>query len=692
MDHPVLTWLSRIARRAAVGWCLGAMLFVAVMSCGGSVSDSPAPGSSATGGSSSGSGAQAGTGGRGTGSGGSVGSGGASSGTGGSSSTGGSGTGGMAAGTGGAGGAASCAVTVSVLLPQTIDNLTSGKDSYVRVRATGIPPSVTLPVWNIEFLDPPTRISPRVLNDMPGTSIAEFPTLESGHYSVTLSVGAGVACHDGHLELIVSHPPPASFVVRVTPPPAMALDFPAQDKKLLSLESQPPDTWVITLDRGTRRTFSLKFPDQAFGSGYVRVSLPSGLVMEGYTAAGPVVVSLQDKNVYDVLLVPEKGNVAPLLASVSAADSPLSFYPRVLDQGIPVRGSVLNRNGTPVVGARVLLRDGIRPSTMGVSDAAGKFQLWTRSGIASAIIIPPADSGLPEARVSNIPGILVDDNLSDLTMSWDSPARAQFAVVVRSIDGTQPVAGARVRVESEVDAIPRAGTLRVTGLQTTTLVAGAEVRLDETTDATGRAMFPNLPVTAYKITVVPPSSIPDAAITVQRVTLATAGLTATVPLARHLVLTGTLLPIGMTKGVRIVARDRGTGVVRGTGIAAPPTSALVNEQGGYAVSVDPEHQYELIAEPPAGSGLALTVLDDFKEIHSVQPSAPDYPVARGFPFRGQVRADGSDNLLIGGALVQVYCVGSSSCLDPEVAIAETITSPDGTFTVELPAPSPRNAP
>ena len=154
---------------------------------------------------------------------------------------------------------------------------------------------------------------------------------------------------------------------------------------------------------------------------------------------------------------------------------------------------------------------------------------------------------------------------------------------------------------------------------------------------TGRAMFPDLPVM-----VAPTRSpwyhlhlLPEAAITVQRVTLTSAGLTATVPLARHFVLTGTLLPVGMTKGVRIVARDRGTGIV------APPTSAMVNEQGGYAVSVDPERQYELVAEPPAGSGLALTVLDDFKEIHSAQPSpAPDYTVAMGFSFMGQVRAEG----------------------------------------------------
>ena len=77
-------------------------------------------------------------------------------------------------------------------------------------------------------------------------------------------------------------------------------------------------------------------------------------------------------------------------------------------------------------------------------------------------------------------------------------------------------------------------------------------------------------------------------------TLTRAGLTATVPRARHLFLTGNLLPVGMTKGVRIVARDRGTG------IEAPPTSALVNEQGGFAVSVQHEGNYEVPAERQAG--------------------------------------------------------------------------------------------
>ena len=51
-----------------------------------------------------------------------------------------------------------------------------------------------------------------------------------------------------------------------------------------------------------------------------------------------------------------------------------------------------------------------------------------------------------------------------------------------------------------------------------------------------------------------------------------------------------------------------------------------------------------------------------------------------------------NNQVIAGALVQVYCVVSPSCMDPDVAIAETITSAGGQFTVTLPTPSPRNGP
>ena len=34
--------------------------------------------------------------------------------------------------------------------------------------------------------------------------------------------------------------------------------------------------------------------------------IPPGLTMEGYTAAGPVVVSLLPKILYDVLMIPER--------------------------------------------------------------------------------------------------------------------------------------------------------------------------------------------------------------------------------------------------------------------------------------------------------------------------------------------------------------------------------------------------
>ena len=160
------------------------------------------------------------------------------------------------------------------------------------------------------------------------------------------------------------------------------------------------------------------------------------------------------------------------------------------------------------------------------------------------------------------------------------------------------------------------------------------------------------------------------------------GVTATVVLVPRVTVPGRLLPLGKTAGVRIVAHDQSSG------IAAPVTSALVDDQGGYALSLHPGRQYELVAEPPPGQfALARTVLDIKNSPVSRGAPALDYTVAAGFPFQGIVVGEGAGTAMA-GALVEVFCVGGSpSCLDPETAIAEAVTDYGGAFTVALPTPS-----
>ena len=120
--------------------------------------------------------------------------------------------------------------------------------------------------------------------------------------------------------------------------------------------------------------------------------------------------------------------------------------------------------------------------------------------MASAIVVAPPEQGLPEA---NVPAVMIDETVTDCSMTWNTLARGALVVMARNIDGVSAAAGAHVRVESELGVVLNAGTFAVAGAQSVTLPATGTVRLDALADDSGRAMFPVLPLSTYKITVVP---------------------------------------------------------------------------------------------------------------------------------------------------------------------------------------------
>ncbi|MES1172420.1 MAG: hypothetical protein ABUL77_04210 [Bacteroidota bacterium] len=691
----------------------GAALVMGAMGCGGSDSSSGTrtggrggPGSggaSASGGVAGGTGGAVGsggasaTGGSGTATGGRTGSGGASAG---------GGAGGAATGTGGSATGGATAFCVVELVPVSAPSLTeleAGPGSHLRLMANVVRQGTQPPQWKWTvsfYVGPngaaaPVQIPVTTISD-PGSlfSVVDFPLKNAGTYDIVAAVDTGLECQR---QTLATAQTPGSdlYVFRVTPSNPVSASgatiLPEQEFRIDTKAT--PSSTTIALSSGTKVSM---LPTSSMGTpvpSYVRVSGVSssapgslemvgpsaGLTAEGNTAGGPFTVALLPMRVYDVLVVPD-GAVAPKLVTGSAAQ----LTPLVLDPGTLVTGTVVDGAGAALADARVVLRSGIRPSTIGISDGNGKFSLRTRAGLLSAVFVPPADSGLPEAHVTS--GILLDAKATglDLRMSWVALTRRAFSVTVRTPDGTTAAPGATVRVESEVEGVADVGTLTYTlsGATAMTVPAKGSVRAELVADASGLARFPNLPVGSYKVTVVPPPALSGAALTTRIVTLTASGYAGMLPLAQPVTLSGKLLPAAGTKGVRVIARDQSSG------IAADVVTAIASDGGAYSLSVPPGRTYQLTADPPSGLMLARTILAAVK-VDAIDTSAPTFTVPAGVTFNGTVTAprDDADHAVpLAGALVQVFCIGvSPSCLDPRTPVAEALSSATGTFRVLLPA-------
>ncbi len=567
--------------------------------------------------------------------------------------------------------------------PQMLNNLVSSPDTPVRLRADLLGPGTRPPLWKWTvtfFGGAPVMIPATVVGDplQAQSSTIEFPIKDVGQYGVSVDVDSGLRCSDNTI-ISVNAPGRGLYLLRVTPPASLAMGIPAQEVRRVS-DPGNPTIEDIDLLSGTKVSIAPQDASRHFIPSYVHVSqLSSGVAVDGDTAYGPFDAFLLANGVYDVLIVPQ-GALAPMvLTAATAATFPVTLS---VDEGIMVNGSSVDGDGVPLGGTRVMLRAGIRPSTLGVSDDAGQFSLRTRPGVQSAVIEPPPGAGLPEARVAINPGIAIDGNTT-IKMAWKSFARGEFSVTVKTSDGSAPVAGCRVHVESEEASIfPDVGLLTVFGTPPTTIVATGPVRAEVVTDAAGLARFPNLPngtSWGYKITVVPPETLPDAALTTADVVLSGTGSAMTIPLGRRVTLTGTLLPKSATTGVRVIARDQSGG------IAARLTSAIVGDQGNYSLTVEPGQGrvYQLMADPPTGSGLARTVLDQ-KNAPSIDSAIATYTVNSAVSFTGFVR---TGTRMIGDAMVQAFCLGRPpACGDSTWPVAEAVTDADGRYVLALPAP------
>jgi hypothetical protein len=557
--------------------------------------------------------------------------------------------------------------------PHALSQLLAAPDSRLRVRAqVSGPTAPATPTWKWDVLfDNTTRVA-AVLAGSP--DVIEFPVLAPGVYRIRAEASPGCyADQTAFAELPEKRV--LSYWVRVTPP--RGWDLPPQDNITIFVGGSNAPAKTISLDRGVPVRIDPHDANNVAINSFIRVSSPRSAVrFEGHnkdtnTGFSPF---LLPQFAYEVLLVPD-GPVAPALIYGRPQELVASMFK--LDPGIAVSGDIRAGAGVgaPVSGARVLLRSGGLPSTIGITGGAGAFELRARPGTWSGVILPPPDSTLPEAQVQ---GISLDASAASLRFQWRPPANARLDVTVTEPNGQPTARGIRLRIQAEPGSLPDVGTALV-GAQA--LRASGFLRVDRSTGPGGIATFA-VPAGRYQAIAVPPVGSTDLAITTALIEAGT-GQPQRITLVRPVVIAGSVLPAGLSSGLQVVAID-----AEGSS-AGESVSATIDEAGQFSLAVAPGRSYRLQIEPAQERKLPRFFLGGVTATADMR--LPDLRIAEGVVFVGTLTFESS---LVPGAVVQVFCTGfAPDCVDPDAPqtdaarpVAETISDAAGRFQVHLPDP------
>jgi hypothetical protein len=587
---------------------------------------------------------------------------------------------------GGDGGVSQCIVTITQLAPAPSVDLEPGLTLRLQATVSGYNGGADggadggAPTWdwsvNLSGVGSLASLNDLIKYVDDSHSTIDLPLGAPGTYQVDASiVGGAPQCYRQPMKYVVNAAKTPGYLFRVTPPSGsqlpvrqlpVASTFVGQGAQTLEI-GDAQASQVVSLSPVDARGFALP--------SYVRITSPSfAFELEGYTGRGALVAPLATAFPYDVLVVPDDTSLAPLIVSGSpdVVTAKMAIVP-----GAAVTGTMHDGDGNAVAGARMVLRNGERPSTIGESGADGSFALTTRDGALSADVFAPAGSGLPDAHVASSPGVLLIAGRGslDLAMEWSKLSATSLTVRVNGPGGASTVAGARVRADLATD-MPNVGTLHVHGPTAADLTATGSAHAEAVTDAHGVASLGLLPSGMYHLIVSPPDGTAGAAITLTDASLSGGASTIVVPLAAPLTVTGTLMPAAGAAGATITAIDRGM-----LAAATVPT-ATAGSDGRYALALAAGRTYELLVEPNPALGLARSVVDVVTPAAGSVPRV--YPVPAALVWKGTVTTGGR---VVGGALVQAYCSApAAACLDPSLAVAQAVTAADGTITLALPAP------
>ena len=670
---------------------------------GGSSGGSVNPGQGGPGIPVTGSGGRSGTGGSSSGSGGSgAGFGGASGGGGAAGSAGGAADGGAAdAGASSEAGPSAplgCALKIYPVSPARLTGLPAG-ESY-RLRLEARPSGVMVPaapMWRWRVTHGGTEIPVTTVGGDP--AVVELTTALTGIYDISAEIlGTTPPCADAvKASALLPNQQVKHYLIRATPPAGSPLapkevDFP--------VEAARPYTGIVNLTRGQELEVDAVDGQLALTSYYVRVTSPQSTSrLEGWvtgTAGGAKFRRRVDASsilrTFDVLVVPDVPTAMtgqPVLPPKLFSGLRLDQFPVttfMIEAGARVEGTT--RLGTaPLGNARLRLRAGLLPSTVGWTNTAGSYELFARPapGRFEVRVLPPSDSGLPEAILPESSGLLIAGAaVVPLDFTYKPTPTSSLDLTVLTPQGTAPGLAMEVLLESLPGALPDVGSFDLPGGITAT--ASGVVRLVRTSAASGTLRFDKLPRVRYKVTVTPPEALPgSAAITTAEISLegTQAAVSRTVTLARRSRILGQLTPVEVASGLNVRGLDSGEDGIRRV------VTATVGADGHYQLPVDPGRVYRLFVDPPPDRRVPRVALTP------VRARATDLSDVQKLPRRlsvsGHTRS-GAD--AVSGVVLQVFCLGAApDCIDPAAAdvsntlpVDETVSGADGSYQLYVPDP------
>lgn len=561
--------------------------------------------------------------------------------------------------------------------PHDLRELLAGPESRLRVRAQvsgALAPATPSWTWEVSF----GQVSPVSPTEVGSADVIEFPLRSPGAYYIRAQAAPGCT---GEITATAASASDRilNFWVRITPPRASGL--PPQDNMIVVGGRNTPAK-IIALLRGQLVRIDPHDRNNNAIDSYIRVSSSQSTVrFEGHNkdSNAGFFPSLLPLLSYDVLVVPDGGIAPALIRNLRPTELVGSLF--TLDAGIPVSGDIRAGAGagTPVAGARVLLRAGGLPSTIGASDAAGAYELRARTGTWSGVVLPPAGSALPEANVEG--GIAVGAAATNLRFQWRALPSARLDVAITEPTGVASTRAVRVRIEAEPGALPDVGSFQVGGGPP--LPASGFLRLETLTGAGGIASFASVPAGRYRAFAMPPDYAPDVTMSTARIE-AGAAQAQRIALARPVALTGRVSPAALARGLRVVALD--------ADLNSPveSVSSTVDEAGQFGMLVAPGRSYRVQIEPAQERKLprlflgAITVGGD--------TTLGTINIAEGVTFLGTVTVE---QTVVPGSVIQVYCTGlPPDCVDPAAPqadaarpVGETVTDASGRFQIHLPDPA-----